>query len=633
MKQASDLSALSKAEFNELNTWVSKSDSQVPQPVNGYLKRMMAVYWGCVQGKTRARQTLEQLRQSMGILPRSERGCQDLAIQGGAAALTDVAPTQEAPEILPEILMDEATRAQYELMRKKQADSRHQAREYGRELKKIEKNFKRSTSEQLEFDLAKPNEMLFSFPLAERAEEEPDRKVDRMKEFDKTRGLHVTKDHPKRMDLKVIATEITYHVETVTDPETGKSVRASLVDDGPEGFQLTWGAIGNLIKMHVGFAIPIHRMVLMIGQPEFSSSKICRALRHVALNLVGIYLYLSEELADVGLLSGDDTPTKVLDTSSPGKPDPICDEIDAWLGFIQPRADGQGDKKKLNVSLLIGKTEADPRSTIRFFRTHMGSVGNLLSKILESRTPKAGAVIFQGDLSSSNLPTPEIRKKTNLKLAGCGAHARRPFWRYRTEDEGLCYFMLRGFLKLSRIERRIDAMGRTRENILRLRGRYGRKIWQALYNRCIAATSGQIPGPATYPRGVTPNIWPPDSELHVAARYVIKHFAELTLYLDHPELEYTNNAIERALRIEKLMILSSKFRKTKRGRVVLDILRTINATCTAAHVDLTGYLCFVFKNLSETHDHPERFTPFAYAKFLDQEKQRANDTVTTLPSN
>jgi transposase len=147
------------------------------------------------------------------------------------------------------------------------------------------------------------------------------------------------------------------------------------------------------------------------------------------------------------------------------------------------------------------------------------------------------------------------------------------------------------------------------------------------------ATTGETPGPATYPRGVTPNVWPPGSELHGAAQYVITHFAELTLYLEYPELEYTNNGIERALRIEKLMILASKFRKTKRGRAVLDILRTINATCTAAQVDLTGYLCFVFKHSTEIHDHPERFTPFAYAKFLDQEKQRANATVTTLLSS
>lgn len=642
MKQATDLKALSQTEFAEVKAWVSQCDTQVPHQISGYLKRMLAVYWSCSQGLARAKRTLEQLRQTMGILPRSERGRQDLAAQDSCSSQTispdqTIQPKPSKQSVAQLLPMDPETQAQYELIRKKLTQTQRQSREYGRELKKIEKKFAIPLSEplQIEFELVKPQEMLFSFPLSERTEEEPNRKVDRMKEFDKIKGLHVTKDYPKRMDLKVVATEITYSVETVTDPETGKSVRASLIDDGPADFQLTWRAIANLIKMHVGFAIPINRMVLMIGQPEFSSSKICRVLRHVALNLVGIYLYLSEELANVKMLSGDDTPTKVLDTSDALNPHPICDELDSWLGFVQPRADGQGVKKKLNVSLLIGRTEKDPRSTIRFFRTHVGSVGNLLTKILESRSPKAGPVIFQGDLSSANLPTPETRKRTGLTLAGCGSHARRPFWRYRAEDESLCYFMLRGFLKLSRIEHRLDEIGRTRQNVLRLRGRYGRMIWQALYNRCVTATTGEVPGRATYPRGIPPDVWPPGHELHVAAKYVINHFEELTLYLDHPELAYTNNAIERALRIEKLMLLASKFRKTKLGRAVLDILRTINATCTAANVDLTGYLCFAFKHQAEVHEHPEKFTPFAYAKHLDEQRQLASATASaaTMASN
>lgn len=100
----------------------------------------------------------------------------------------------------------------------------------------------------------------------------------------------------------------------------------------------------------------------------------------------------------------------------------------------------------------------------------------------------------------------------------------------------------------------------------------------------------------------------------------VNHFDALTLYLKYPELEYTNNGRERALRIEKCMLSSSKFRKTKRGRVTLDILRTINATCTAAGVDLVDYLRFVFIYSTELTDHPENFTPHAFARSLDPKK-------------
>lgn len=344
----------------------------------------------------------------MGVIAKSERG----GVSSGALMSEPEQPLSEE-SVIEE--MDPAQRAQYEELLRKRREAGRKKREYDGKVRAFRKN-KRIPSPQLEFDLGKPREILFSFPMAERENRhDQPKQVNRMKEFSKTAGLHVSHDYPKRMDLKVTATEIRYKVETVTDPVTGKSVRASMREEGPDGFQLTWGAVGNLIKMHVGFAIPIHRIALMIGQKEFSTSKICRVLQCVATNLVGVYLYLAEQLADVRYLSGDDTGAKVLDTSEPQKPDVLCSEIDGQLGWAQPRADGQGDKKALNVSLIVGKPQPDPRSTIRFFRTHAGSVGNLLTKILEYRPPKAGPVVFQGDLSSTNLPSPEVRAATRFE--------------------------------------------------------------------------------------------------------------------------------------------------------------------------------------------------------------------------
>jgi hypothetical protein len=393
-------------------------------------------------------------------------------------------------------------------------------------------------------------------------------------------------------------------------------------DVGPEGSTMTWRAIANLIKLVVGFAIPINRVALLIGQKEFSSGQICRVLKSAALMVLPIYLYLPEELAESGIMSGDDTKTKLLETESTDD-ESLAAQIEEHLGWSWPKANGDGEKKALNVSLIIGRSNPlDPRSTIRFYRTHLGSVGNLLTRLLEWRSPKTGPLIFQGDLSTTNLPSLELRKKFNVTLAGCAAHARRPFWRYREDDGLLCYFMLRGFLGLSRIENMIDAKGRTTKNVLYYRERYSRKIWQAIFNRCKAATSGQSPGRYTFRKdSVAPDIWPPGSELHRAAMYVINHFPELTLYLTNPYLKYTNNGSERALRIEKCFLSSSKFTKTRDGRAVNDILRTINATCTAAGLDLTAYFTFLSKNRKHLQSNPEMFTPYAVARYLEQEKQ------------
>jgi hypothetical protein len=300
-------------------------------------------------------------------------------------------------------------------------------------------------------------------------------------------------------------------------------------------------------------------------------------------------------------------------------------QIDFQFGWIAPKANGSGDKKSLNVSLLIGRTEDEPRSTIRFYRTHIGSVGNLLDRLLEWRNPKAGKLVFQGDLASSNYPrNPEVMKRVQIEIAGCAAHARRPFWRYREDDMSLCYYMLKGFLKLSYLESVIDAKGRTRVNVLKYRGRYGRMFWQAMKNRCEAAVTGRVPSFATYPKGITPDVWPPSTDLYKACMYVINHFTELTLYLSTPELAPTNNGSERAHRIEKCMLDGSKFRKTRDGRARLDVLRTINASCTAARIDVTDYIRYCHKHPEELHAHPERFTPFAVALILEKE-QKAKD--------
>jgi hypothetical protein len=338
---------------------------------------------------------------------------------------------------------------------------------------------------------------------------------------------------------------------------------------------------------------------------------------------------MAEQLADVRHLQGDDTSTKVIDLSESEDEESLSRKIDSHFGWISQKANGSGDKKSLNVSLLIGRSEDDPRSTIRFYRTHIGSVGNLLDRLLETRNPKAGKLIFQGDLFSSNKArNPEVLKRFDIEFAGCAAHSRRPFWRYREDDMSLCYYMLKGFLKLSYLESVIDAKGRTSANVLKYRERYGRMFWEAMKNRCEAAVTGHVPGFATYPKGITPDVWPPSTDLYKACMYVINHFPELTLYLSIPELEPTNNGSERTHRIEKSMLDASKFRKTRNGRARLDVLRTINASCTAAGIDIADYFRYTAKHAEELREHPEKFTPFTVARALETEKKRQSPNPT-----
>lgn len=74
------------------------------------------------------------------------------------------------------------------------------------------------------------------------------------------------------------------------------------------------------------------------------------------------------------------------------------------------------------------------------------------------------------------------------------------------------------------------------------------------------------------------------------------------------------------------MLVTSKFRKTRHGRAVLDILRTITTTCNAAEVQLEDYLRFVYQHRDQLAKSPEHFTPHAFRLKLDAQGEN-KDTL------
>ena len=65
------------------------------------------------------------------------------------------------------------------------------------------------------------------------------------------------------------------------------------------------------------------------------------------------------------------------------------------------------------------------------------------------------------------------------------------------------------------------------------------------------------------------------------------------------------------------LLNAAKFKGNRNGRIILDIHRTFNATCTAAKVEITDYLKWIYSHRSDLEIHPEKYTPFAFAKHLD----------------
>jgi hypothetical protein len=276
-------------------------------------------------------------------------------------------------------------------------------------------------------------------------------------------------------------------------------------------------------------------------------------------------------------------------------------QIGREMEFESQRKNGSGPKQALNTTVLTGRTDADdPRSEVVFYRSHLGSLGNLLEMVLARRRTKAKKVTVQADLSTTNLVTdPKLTSRFDIELVGCSAHARRPFAQHQDHDPVFAPALLDLFGELALHEQLLDRFGRNFENTMAIRQADSKRIWGTIREVCQALALR----------------WTKATPLGKAVRYVITHFTRLTAYLNNPRLQPTNNLRERMLRTEKLIEKSSMFRKSIEGRVVLDILRTILQTAVAAGVPPHKYLVDVMKaEPKDVGENPEFYTPYAWAK-------------------
>lgn len=513
----------------------------------------------------------------------------------------------------------------------KREELRKELKEYTQKIQLKRSQVRRKVKKDVGW---RPDESLFHSPVFRRSTMGEIRKLGNemlKKIFGKLAGFHRTNDRVKRMRLKMELEEVTYTVETVTDPETGKSARASMDDVGPPDSMLTWESLATILKLHIEYVIPMNRIASMIGHDYFSSANQTRWLRDTAWIFAPIYIELFYQLANSRYWQGDDTTTKVLNIAPSEKEDALHKVIEEELPFGFNLKGKEGKKSKLNVSFVTGKTGIGPETTIRFYRTHLGSFGDLTSELLARRSPKFPDVIIQGDMSTTNLPHIRYTDLFKIKMAGCGAHARRGFWDERKHIDA-CYFFLRCFAELSSIEEDYGEFRFEDAKAMRKRTKYSRWIWGLIRKGALTVINQRRESPGIL-ISYEPVYWPKDSGFLKACQYIINHFDELTLYLTHPELDWTNNLSERAQRKEKLMLNSSFFRKSREGRVTLDILKTILATAQVAKVNLQDYLQYVILNKEDAKAHPHLYTPLAFAQKAAQRVSSPQQEVVLQAAN
>jgi len=475
----------------------------------------------------------------------------------------------------------------------------------------------------------------------------------------------VTDTQIEKQDLILGQQTVVIKGEKHYSPSTGRTLAPDLGQVGPKGHEITWRALANIVVLVFGMALPAARIEKLFGKKGFSRSGLSDHCAYVAQRLLPVYIAMAKAIAQCDVVMGDDCVSRVSEVTrykrdirqwrkdrkaalndkeflasnpepsapwrapkatsvkdSPPKDSPIEetslknksltrqleDELD--FEFENAKADkARTPKLRLHTSLLSGETETgNASSRIVFYRSHLGSVGNLLSKLLLSRLQSKKTLVFVGDLSPSNHVTdPNVIKRVSITYAGCASHARRPFKRHLDADPQNCIDALDYFRALFHVEELIaESLEHQKAEI---RADTCMSFWQELKDLC----ESMLPK------------WSPATALGEGVRYLLGNYEKLTLYCRDKRLPASNDLSERLLRYEKLMDRSSFGRETVEGRARYDIIRSFWQTCVAAGVDPTFALLDVMLTPPETvASSPANYIPSAIAHRLKTNEERRN---------
>ena len=637
------MKTLEKLDSNDLKVieeWLIEKKDEIPTQLLNFSEHYCALISAFNDSQNSLRKTLKQLRLALGIEPKSERK------KSGNPLKT---PKNFKEKYLLSIEKTDAIikwhRKLLRAYNKKKKDlslklakieeielTQEEEIEIGREN---EAYLERLSSGEADPSYVSANEILMNGAIVQNEQDEVEVELDKSEIVGNQDGPSFFEDRI-RYGFSLNVTEIEYKVENmpVIDANGERSViTASTWEYGPPRMKITWEFLSNFIILSAQYCIPFNRIARMLTTEVqgFQGGELSRYFRYAANRLLPVYIQLAKDLANTDIFSGDDTSIRVLEinraqkTLSENKDFEVpwshfktkelaisTDKKDesfvlgvktaAHLGFVSNyRNSTENFKQKFHSTVVHGRSEfSDPSSLIVFFRSHFGSFANLVERLLEFRDVKNKSILIQSDLANTNLIKND---KFDIDQAGCVSHARRPFAIYEDRDPDNNAYLLELFRGLYLYEKGLSLSGRSKEKILAVRDKDCRPLWIEIKNICQEMIQK----------------WPAKDELGAAARYVVNHYQELTLYLDDAKLSISNDLSERMLRLEKLIQDNALFRQTLEGRFSLDIIRTIIQTATASQVNISDYLNFVFRiNDEELEKNPQKYTPRSYSKFISQ---------------
>lgn len=174
--------------------------------------------------------------------------------------------------------------------------------------------------------------------------------------------------------------------------------------------------------------------------------------------------------------------------------------------------------------------------------------------------------------------------KTGRVVCRCSAHARREFERAKTENVLLSNFGFASFQIIYGVEELIIELGLTGSDKIAYRKENAAIAWQSLLAWCV----------------FTVNDVPQNSQMHKACNYVIRHYDELTAYMDYDVVPLDNNATESAIRALVMGKQNYLFCQNEESCHYAAVMYTFFAACKVLKINPEKWLSDVLDKIPFT---------------------------------
>ena len=122
----------------------------------------------------------------------------------------------------------------------------------------------------------------------------------------------------------------------------------------------------------------------------------------------------------------------------------------------------------------------------------------------------------------------------------------------------------------------------------------------------------------------------PNSSLGKAMNYMLRHWAELTRFLEYPGAPLDNNLCEQMLKKSILHRKNSLFYKTEHGAYIGDLFMSLIHTCNLHKVNPFEYLTCLQDHSSDIFQNPETWLPWNFEKAIARKQKQIPDNHRTV---